>query len=192
MKILDFGNGEKLIELKKCFPGCEPFFGIWLLHDRYNIIVDVGPARNASELIEALKVKGVDRLDYVFLTHIHIDHAGGLGELLEHFKTAKVICHEKAIEHLVEPSILWVKSLAALGDTARIFGKPKRVSRGRIIPHTQNVLRDLVIIETPGHAPHHLSFSYANKLFVGEAAGVHFDLGKREYRSPVELWRSAY
>jgi glyoxylase-like metal-dependent hydrolase (beta-lactamase superfamily II) len=124
-------------------------------------------------------------VDYVFLTHLHIDHCGGLAELLDHYPMARVICHENGIDYLTDPSKLWKGSLAVLGEIAEAYGPPKPVARDRLIPHTENDLRDLMVIETPGHAAHHLSFSYSNQLFVGEAGGNYLVIEDMEYLRPA-------
>ncbi len=109
---------------------------------------------------------------------MHIDHAGALGELLQYYPEAKVICHERAVKHLTDPSSLWEKSVNTLGEAAIFFGKPRPIERQRLIPHTNSDIKDLGNIETFGHSAHHLSFEYKGRLFVGEAAGVYFSFGR--------------
>jgi len=181
---------ELLIEIKQDMPGFNPFFGSWVCRDDLNFLVDVGPANTADRLIDSLVSLGVDRVDYVLLTHIHIDHGGALADLLDYYPMAKAICHEKGIKHLVEPSNLWAGSLNVLGDIAKSYGPPKPVSKEKLIPHTECRLKDVVVIETPGHAPHHLSYSYKERLFVGEAAGNYFTFNGLEYLRPATPPRS--
>lgn len=176
---------EKLVEIKPALPGFDSFIGTWVCLDDLNIIVDVGPANAVNQLIESLVSLGLDKVDYVLLTHIHIDHAGGLADFLKHFPTAKVVCHEKAIKYLIDPSALWQGSRKILARIAEAYGPPKAVSKDRLIPHTQMHIKDLEAIETPGHAPHHISFRHKNRLFVGEAAGNYFIVKDKEYLRPA-------
>jgi glyoxylase-like metal-dependent hydrolase (beta-lactamase superfamily II) len=127
----------------------------------------------------------IDRVDYVLITHIHLDHSGALGDFLEHYPMAKVICHERAIPHLVDPSALWAGSLKVLGDVAETYGEPKPVEEERLISHTQWDSIDLGVIETPGHAVHHLSFYYKGRLFAGEAGGTFCTVNDSEYLRPA-------
>ena len=175
----------KLIEIKQDMPGFNHFFGSWIYQDDLTVVVDVGPANTAARLIESLHHMGVERVDYVFLTHLHIDHCGGLAELLDHYPMARVICHDNGIDYLVDPSKLWKGSLAVLGAVAEAYGPPKPVAKDRLIPHTENDLKDLMIIETPGHAAHHLSFSYKNQLFAGEAGGNYLRIEDMDYLRPA-------
>ena len=175
----------KLIEIKQDFPCFNGFLGSWACKGHMNFLVDVGPANTSGHLINALESFGLDRIDYIFLTHIHIDHAGALADIMEHYPMAKVICHEKGIKFLVDPSKLWASSLSVLGDTARVFGEPKPVKEENLVPHTRFELPQFMVIETPGHAPHHLSFSYEGRLFAGEAAGNYFLINNREYLRPA-------
>jgi glyoxylase-like metal-dependent hydrolase (beta-lactamase superfamily II) len=148
-------------------------------------VIDVGPANTAGRLIDSLLSIGLDRVDYFLITHIHIDHAGGLTDLLEHYPMAKAICHEKAVDYIVDPSKLWAGSLKVLGKVAEAYGQPKPVQKERLIPHTKTDIKGLKIIETPGHAIHHLSFSYKNRLFVGEAGGNYLVIDNTEYLRPA-------
>ncbi|MBL7211925.1 MAG: MBL fold metallo-hydrolase [Desulfobacteraceae bacterium] len=173
------------IEIKQDMPGFDSFFVSWVCQDGFNIVVDAGPANTADRLVESLTAHGLERVDYVFLTHIHIDHCGGLGGLLAHYPMAKVVCHDKAITHMVDPSKLWNSSLKVLGEVAEAYGPPRPVSEERLIPHSVCDLKDLTIIETPGHAVHHLSFVYGHRLFAGEAGGNYFIVGDTEYLRPA-------
>jgi len=173
-----------LIEIKQDVPGFDSFFGSWVCQGDLNVVIDVGPANTAGRLIDSLASLGLDRLDLVLLTHIHIDHAGGLADLLDHYPMAKVMCHEKAIQYLVDPSTLWAGSLKVLGKIAEMYGPPKAVPKERLIPHTENDLKDLLVVETPGHAIHHLSFSFENRLFAGEASGIYLPVNGDEYMRP--------
>lgn len=170
-----------LIPLRQKSPTLKEFMGSWVCGREPNIITDVGPASSIKGLVEDLSALGMKSIDYVLITHIHLDHAGGLAEFLEHFPMAKVICHAKGIRHLVDPSRLWDASLKTLGDLALVYGQARPVDATKIIPHTDSAVPGLQVIETPGHAVHHLSFVYQRNLFAGEAAGVYYHLETREY-----------
>ena len=176
---------ETFLPIKQDIPGFNPFFGSWICQGELNMVVDVGPANTAGRLVDSLSAMGLERLDYVLLTHIHIDHGGALAEVLAHYPKAKVICHNKGIPHLVDPSKLYEGSLKVLGDLARIYGSPGPIAEDRLVPHTECQLDGLGVIETPGHALHHLSFTYQKKLYAGEAAGNYFMVGNREYLRPA-------
>jgi glyoxylase-like metal-dependent hydrolase (beta-lactamase superfamily II) len=178
-------NRCALVEVKQRIPGFDQFIGSWVYHGEINFVVDVGPANSVSELVQTLLQMNVKGIDYVLLTHIHIDHAGGLGQFLEHFPKARVVCHEKGIRHLVDPSKLWEGSRIVLGEIAEAFGPFKPVQGDMCIPHKKAHIENLVIIETPGHAPHHLSFSYKGDLFAGEAGGNYYSVQDTDYLRPA-------
>ena len=174
-----------LIEIKQKIPGYDHFIGSWVCRGDINLVVDVGPANSVGRLIETLMEMNIKSVDYVLVTHIHIDHAGGLGGFLEHFPKARVVCHEKGIRHLVDPSMLWEGSQKVLGEIAEAYGCPQAVKEEVCIPHAQARIKNLTVIETPGHAPHHLSFSYGGNLFAGEAGGNYFSVLDTDYLRPA-------
>lgn len=174
-----------LIEITQDMPGFNGFLGSWLCQDKLTFLVDVGPANSSGRLIKTLESIGITKIDFIFLTHIHIDHAGALADILKRYPMARVISHEKGIRFLVDPSKLWAGSLDVLGDTARGYGEPKPVAEEKVIPHSQFEMADLKVIETPGHAPHHLSFSYKGSLFAGEAGGNYFLVNSKNYLRPA-------
>jgi len=175
----------RLIEIKQKLSGFDSFIGSWLYRGGVNLLVDVGPASSATRLMESLAGMGVSRVDYILLTHIHIDHAGGLAECLEYFPMARVICHNKGVRHLVDPSRLWDESLKVLREIAEAYGRPQPVQEEVFIPHTEPPVNDLVVVETPGHAPHHLSFGFRGHLFAGEAAGNYYVAEDWDYLRPA-------
>jgi glyoxylase-like metal-dependent hydrolase (beta-lactamase superfamily II) len=178
-------NESTLIEIKQNSPGFNQFIGSWLYRGDINFVVDVGPANSVLRLIDALTEMKIERIDYIFLTHIHIDHAGGLAQFLEHFPMAKVIGHEKGIKHLVNPQKLWVGSVKVLGEIAELYGPLRPVAEKFFISHNNAPNRDIVVVDTPGHSAHHLSFIYNGNLFAGEAGGNHFSVQGREYLRPA-------
>jgi len=174
-----------LIEIRQDRPGFDRFIGSWVCPGDKPIVIDVGPSRSAPKLIDSLAALGIHRVDWVLLTHIHMDHAGGLAEFLDHFPMARAVCHEKGIPHLVDPTRLWQGSLKTLGDLAETYGPIRPVARDRLIPHREALDHGIAIIETPGHAPHHLSFMLQGNLFAGEAGGIYFEGKGREYMRPA-------
>lgn len=174
-----------LIEIKQDRPGFDRFIGSWLCPGDKSIVIDVGPSRSAPKLIDSLAAMGVHRVDFVLLTHIHMDHAGGLAEFLDHFPMARAVCHAKAISHLVDPSKLWLGSQKTLGDLAEAYGPIRPVERVRLIPHHEARVEGIDLIETPGHAPHHLSFIIDGNLFAGEAGGIYVTGKDGDYLRPA-------
>ena len=174
-----------LIEIPQAVPGFNKFIGSWLCPGPKNILVDVGPAATAARLIDALEAQGIGHIDHILITHIHIDHAGALADLLARFPMANAICHEKAMPLLADPSKLWAGSLSVLRETAQMYGEPKPVPEDRLIPHNCCSIPDLMVLETPGHAAHHLSFSYEDRLFIGEAGGNFMAIGDETYLRPA-------
>lgn len=171
-------------------PGFENFFGGWLVkpHEGQSgpvYLIDVGTAAPAAEFVAALKRTGLKRLDYVLLSHIHVDHAGALAEVLEAYPEALAVAHQKGLKHLANPDHLWKSTREVMGELAPMYGRPTPVDPARLRPHSQADLEGLVILETPGHAPHHLSFIVGGYMFVGEAGGTPYQYGGQFYSRPA-------
>ena len=144
------------------------------------MVVDVGPKSTVNTLVEAIKKLGINKIDYVLLTHIHIDHAGGVGEFLKHFN-AKVMVHDKGKKHLINPQKLWEGSLKVLGDIAKAYGEITPVPESAFIDKIDGIEK----IDTPGHAPHHSSYVIGDYLFAGEAFGVFHEVRNELYQRPA-------
>jgi glyoxylase-like metal-dependent hydrolase (beta-lactamase superfamily II) len=166
--------------------GFDNFIGVWVKTGKPGFIIDVGPSATVRPLKEALDELQVRDLDYIFITHIHIDHAGGIGDFSRFFPNTPVICHKTAMAHLADPTRLWEGSLKTLGDMARAYGPIAAVPQ-TLLTDAQNFVHDGIIpVMTPGHAPHHVSFWTPECLFAGETCGVHLVLpGGRQYLRPA-------
>ncbi|GFN24164.1 MBL fold metallo-hydrolase [Thermanaeromonas sp. C210] len=177
-----FSDGELyLIELAVGGKGFRKFIGPWLLRigDR-RLLVDPGPAVGLPFLVAALRELGTNRLDYILLTHIHLDHAGAVGGLLDYFPESAVFAHPRAREFLESPTRLWESNVKVLRELTYFSGPMKPVPAERLVEQVPEIR----VIETPGHAPYHLSFLWRNFLFAGEAAGVYLDMGDGFYLRP--------
>ncbi|MEN8006407.1 MAG: MBL fold metallo-hydrolase [Candidatus Krumholzibacteriota bacterium] len=167
-----------LIDLDQDLPGQRRFISCWLSQSEdLTFIVDPGPPSTADHLIARLEELGVGKLDFILLTHVHLDHAGCTARILQRWPEAKVVCHEKGRPHLIDPARLWRGSLEVLGHKAEVYGEPAPVSVAALAGFDELALRGVETIPTPGHAPHHLAFLQAAHLFLGESAGTFSDLG---------------
>lgn len=173
------------IPLKQEVNGFEQFIGSWVFTGEWNFIVDVGPKASFEALWEVLKKLKIAKLDFVFLTHIHIDHAGALGSLIRHFPQVKAICHASGVKHLIDPQALWEGSKKVLGDLALKYGPIDPVPEKNLISSEEFNVGGFKVVNTPGHAAHHISLVYGDYLFAGEAGGVFQDLGDRIYLRPA-------
>ena len=161
------------------------FFGTWVYPGEITVLVDTGPAATGSEHARAVRSMGVERADFILLTHIHLDHAGGLAAFLEEFPEARAVCHANGVRHMIDPGRLWEGSLKVLGELAEMYGRPGPVAEERLVPHDRVGLDGLTVVETPGHAPHHLAYSWRGRLFSGEAGGNMIRVNGREYLRPA-------
>ena len=172
----------RFLDLRPPVAGHEKFIGSYLFCGASNVIVDVGPVAAIPNLLSLMTDLGISRdaVDYVVLTHIHIDHAGGIGTLLKELPRARVIAHPRAHPHLIDPEMLWVASCKTLGSLAAEYGRIEPVPEEKVVDARDGMELDLgqgTVVElyfTPGHAPHHLSLydRAGGVLISGEAAGV--------------------
>ena len=165
-----------LVSLPVPIAGFQGFVGAWVLTGDQKVIVDPGPSVTIPALLESLAELDAGSPDLILLTHIHIDHAGGIGDLAEAFPRATVVCHPRATQHLIDPERLWQGSLQTLGDIARAYGPIRPLPAGQVLSSDQLRAPHIECIETPGHAVHHVSFLVDDLLFAGEVGGVHLPM----------------
>ncbi len=115
-----------------------------------------------------------------------MDHAGGIGHLLAEFPAAKVVCHEIAVRHLIDPSRLWEGSRSVIGKVADVYGGIIPVPEDKIIVTDRIDFGDgISVIPAPGHASHHQCFAFRDHLFVGELMGTYVHLPEELYLRPA-------
>lgn len=184
----------KLLNPQPPIPGYSHFICSYLITGDRTALIDPGPSSAVPGLLAALDEADVkpEAVDYIILTHIHLDHAGGTGLLLKSLPNATVLAHSRAKSHLIDPTKLWEASLKTLGDLALKYGRMEPVPAEKIlvvedgmkIIHGEDL--ELEAYLTPGHAVHHMSLyeKTSSMLFAGEAAGVCIEGGIRPATPP--------
>jgi len=162
--------------------GVKNFIASYILKGKQVAMVETGPNSSVPNLLFCLKELNVKPEDvvYVAVSHIHLDHGGSAGRLLKYLPKAKVIVHPRGVPHLANPEKLWQQSREVLGNIAEMYGKPEPVPEERIIAATDGMTFDignnirLKVVETLGHASHHLSYyePLSEGIFPGDAAGI--------------------
>ena len=143
-------------------------------------IVDPGPATTLERLVDELSVRGVGPHDlrHIVLTHVHLDHVGSTGQLVELFPDATVHVHEDGASHMVDPERLVASTRRTFGELHdRLWGDVKPVPADRIRPWRDGEpgpRAGLRPIPTPGHIAHHLAYldEREGTLFAGDAMGI--------------------
>jgi glyoxylase-like metal-dependent hydrolase (beta-lactamase superfamily II) len=166
--------------------GFRQFISAWVCRaGRFTLLVDPGPLSTILRLIGELRRHHIERLDYILLTHIHIDHAGGTGVLLREFPEARVICHPEGVRHLVSPDKLWQGSQKVLGRLAKAYGEIPPVPADRIGFAEEIGTTGVRAFLTPGHAQHHCCYLAGDLLFAGEVAGVRCEVPDGIFMRPA-------
>ena len=122
-------------------------------------------------------------IDWVLLTHVHLDHAGGAGKIMQHASQARLVVHPRGSRHMADPSKLMAGTLAVYGEAAtkRLYGELVPVPTQRIVETHDGMLinlsgRNIHIFDTPGHAKHHVSYwdPASKSIFTGDTFGISY------------------
>jgi len=195
--IIDHGNGISAIDSEFQRPMLDAIH--LLVEDGKAAIIDTANNHAVPLVLEALAVKGIRPADveYVILTHIHLDHAGGAGLLLQHLPNATLTVHPRGTRHLVNPSQLVAGTIAVYGEatTRRIYGDIVPVPASRIVETGEGASislngRVLRFLDTPGHARHHVIIydARSRSVFAGDTFGISYrelDVDGREFIFPT-------
>ncbi|MDP2006935.1 MAG: MBL fold metallo-hydrolase [Rubrivivax sp.] len=165
------------------------------MQDGRAAFVDTGTQLAVPRLLATLEALGlgVDAVDWVIPTHVHLDHAGGVGGLLSHLPAARVWVHERGARHLIDPAKLWAGASVVYGEAemARSYGHIVPVPAERLgITHDGLTIelagRPLRFADTPGHARHHhcLWDAATRGWFTGDTFGISY----REFDGPQGAW----
>jgi len=180
--ITDLGNDVFQIDTRMA--GYQGITAGYLIRGSRPCLVETGTAWSAPVVQEALAKLGIEAADLatVVVTHIHLDHAGGVGDIAAMYPAADVVVHQKGARHLADPSRLMASARMVYGDALDVLF-------GRLAPVPADRIRSLDDVGTvdlgdgrrldshysPGHARHHVGLidSASGDLYVGDAAGVY-------------------
>jgi glyoxylase-like metal-dependent hydrolase (beta-lactamase superfamily II) len=176
--------GHDVFQIDTFMAGYARITAGYLIRGERPCLVETGTAPSAPVVAEALAGLGVGPADLatVVVTHIHLDHAGGTGDLAAMFPGAEVVVHERGARHLADPSRLMASAQAVWGDELdQLFGTlaPTPAERIRAVDQADTIDlgggRRLDSHYAPGHARHHIALidSVSGDLYVGDAAGVY-------------------
>ena len=184
MEARTFDVGPGIVGVDTFMAGRPTVTSGYLIRGREPALVETGPTTSADAVQAGLSSLGLGRDDlaHIVVTHIHLDHAGGVGRLSTSFPSATVWVHERGAPHLADPTKL-------VNSAARVYGEDRlRSLFGPVDPTPADRLRSidegdvidfgdrsLAVMYTPGHASHHVSLvdSETGAVFTGDALGVH-------------------
>lgn len=166
-----------------------------VVQDGHALFVDTGTNFSVPRLLAALDDLGLarDAVDHVIPTHVHLDHAGGVGQLMQHLPRATVLVHPRGARHMADPSALYQGALAVYGQAEmdRNYGVLQAVAPDRVLATADGQTLDwhgraLHFIDTPGHARHHhcLWDEASRSWFTGDTFGLSY----REHDTARGAW----
>jgi glyoxylase-like metal-dependent hydrolase (beta-lactamase superfamily II) len=166
-----------------------------LVQDGRAAFIDTGTTYAVPRLLGALDALGLSReaVDWVIPTHVHLDHAGGAGALMQALPQARMLVHPRGLRHMVDPGALWQGALAVYGQAEmdRSYGRVVPVAAERATATHEGMTvqlggRTLAFADTPGHARHH--HCVWDAATRGWFAGDTFGLSYPEFDTPRGAW----
>ena len=162
-------------------------------------LVDTGSNASLPIVLQALKAKGLTpaQVEYVILTHIHLDHAGGAGALMQALPNARLTVHPRGARHMVDPARLVAGTIAVYGEAQarRMYGDILPIPADRIVETPEGATirlgeRALTFLDTPGHARHHVCIrdDRSGHVFAGDMFGLSYrelDVDGRQFAFPT-------
>lgn len=166
------------------YGGRERYTAAYLLAADRPTLVETGPSRSVEPVVAGLDRLGIgsDDLAQIVVTHIHLDHAGGVGRLRDRFPGATVFVHERGVRHLADPARLVASATRLYGEDQMdaLFGPVQPVPSERLVALADGDRielggRELLVDHTPGHASHQVALtdSSTGAVFTGDALGIH-------------------
>jgi glyoxylase-like metal-dependent hydrolase (beta-lactamase superfamily II) len=176
--------GDDVFQIDTKMAGYQGITAGYLIRSSRPCLVETGTSASAPVVRAALASLGIgpDDLASVVVTHIHLDHAGGVGDIASMFPSAEIVVHQKGARHLADPTRLMASARMVYGDALDVlFGElaPVPAARLRALDDVGEVDlgdgRRLESYYSPGHAKHHVGLldSQSGDLYVGDAAGVY-------------------
>jgi glyoxylase-like metal-dependent hydrolase (beta-lactamase superfamily II) len=197
LNLQNYGNGIHVFDSGYLKPGLDAIHLI--VEDGRAAFVDSGVASSLPHALAALQTLGlgVEAVDYLILTHVHLDHAGGAGVMMRNFPNAKLVVHPRGVRHMVDPAKLIAGASVVYGDAyvRDVYGEIAPIASERIIAaHDGDVVmlgdRPLRCLDTPGHALHHICIHdpKSNGVFTGDVCGLAYaalDVGEHRFIIPT-------
>lgn len=170
-----------------------------MVEDGQAAFIEAGISHNVARLLDVLQQKQIpkEHVQYVIVTHVHLDHAGGAGILMQHLPNAQLVAHPKGARHLISPERLIKGTIAVYGEERMkaLFGDIVPVPAERTIKaeHEYRLSlngRELLFLDTPGHARHHVCIvdERSRGIFTGDTFGIsyqEFDTEKGSFIFPT-------
>ncbi len=160
---------------------------IYLLREGDEVaIIETGTYHSMENVLATMAELGIadSQVKYVIPTHVHLDHAGGAGAMMRQFRQASLIIHPNGARHMINPEKLIAGTIAVYGEEKfeRLYGRIEAISPERVIV-AQDLdryslgSRELLFIDTPGHARHHFCIydETSNGVFTGDTFGVCYE-----------------
>ena len=180
---LDYDHGIAVVDAAYERPGLAAFY--LLIQDGVAAFIDSGTAHSVDRAVAALTAKGLAPQDvaYVIPTHVHLDHAGGAGVMMRRFPNARLVVHPRGARHMIDPSklIAGVAEVYGAEAAAHGFGTLVPVAAERVIEAPDNFTldfngRELLFLDTPGHARHHFCVvdAHSGSIFTGDTFGISY------------------
>ena len=162
--------------------GWEGITGAYLVSGTRPALVETGAQTSVPVVLDALEAMslGPEDLAWIVVTHVHLDHCGGVGDLALAFPRATVVVHQRGAPHLAEPARLVAASAAVYAEHAPLYGGLTPVAEDRIMAVEDGATiglggtRQLVMVEAPGHARHQMAIldEATGTIMAGDALGV--------------------
>ncbi|MDQ3766849.1 MAG: MBL fold metallo-hydrolase [Actinomycetota bacterium] len=187
------GNATDIQTIDTGMRGDQAITGTFIVRGEETALVETGPKSTVANVLSGLRDAGVESVDWIVVTHIHLDHAGAAGTLARRWPEARVAVHALGARHLTDPSKLWASARRIYGDAMEeLWGGMDPVLPDRITVLSDGDMidlggRTLQAVETPGHARHHhaLLDDSTGALFAGDALGVRLpDVGINRPATP--------
>jgi len=171
---------HKVYRFETPIPRVGGVFAVYLINEPQGVLIEPGPAAAVPIIQEAMRRVGMKGLACIIPTHIHMDHAGGMGTLAQLFPQARVLVHPTGARHAIDPTRLIEGTRTVFGpDFEALYGPILPVPQSQVyVPQDGEVVsvdgRELQVIYAPGHAQHHVAIldRSVRGLFCGEALGI--------------------
>ncbi len=156
-----------------------------IVHNGRGAFVDCGTSHSVPRLLAAMAQAGLQPadIDWLILTHVHLDHAGGAGALMRELPNARLVVHPRGAAHMIDPARLVAGATAVYGEAeiARSYGQILPVPAARVVVaedgHRVSLAgRELLCVDTPGHARHHHCIwdAASRSWFTGDTFGLSY------------------